>query len=101
MREIKFRAWDRVQNVMRGWDWLEEKQGTYLNSKYFHAMQYTGFKDKNGKPIFEGDVLEYPASPRLQYVTWDTERGRWLDVEDHERCSIIGNIHENPELLKK
>ena len=88
--------------------------------------QYTGLTDKNGKKIFEGDILKiarvsdsigsyyYPplAYPVNVIVKWDMcawmwetlcEDKRYIGFPDawcHYECEIIGNIHDNPELLK-
>ena len=76
MREIKFRAWDRIRmyNVeklvigdvsypdeVEGYNiWGEDKSSMIL-------MQYTGLKDKNGKEIYEGDIVLYPTT-ESEYV---------------------------------
>ena len=75
--------------------------------------QFTGRKDKNGKKIFEGDVCRfYGTDGYADYVVfWDDTASQWtvrqidlgakdvLDSYFAECCEIIGNIHDNPELL--
>ncbi len=112
-REIKFRAWDKEQNNMWHWENLIDKQCTYLNSKYFVAMQFTGIQDKNGKDIYEGDkvigtdphgntdrgVVDYETS-EAAFVYRFTSPETWGRFKtDYETYEVIGNIYENPELL--
>ena len=79
--------------------------------------QFTGLYDKNGKEIYEGDILRWDANNLLYVVTF--ERGMFyasikecnegmlagfslhrLTEYDYGKCEIVGNIHDNPELLK-
>ena len=76
--------------------------------------QFTGLTDKNGKKIFEGDVCRfYGTDGYSDYVVfWDDTVSQWtvrqidlgakdvLDSYFTECCEIIGNIHDNPELLE-
>ena len=126
MRKIKFRAWDKKENKwllgyempnLGGFSMFGEimMMGEYANllSSYFpdrlediELMQYTGLKDKNGKEIYEGDILKH-LDGRLSVVEYDAphfilrhhpEGGSdFIAVKNH--FEIIGNIYENPELL--
>jgi len=72
-------------------------------------MQYTGLKDKNGKEIYEGDIIKVRRFMESDYVTTVEYRDGmyWhlFETEDYEivsvayRCEVIGNKYENPELL--
>ena len=108
MREIKFRAWDG-----REFEYFELDRKTLIRSNW-KLQQYTGLKDKNWKEIYEGDIVATwgdlnPAVISMEMGYWnatliyDSECGRIaIGHEDTlKRIKVIGNIHENPELMKE
>ena len=69
------------------------------------VCQYTGLTDRNGKKIFEGDILKWDEKewgcPFFETVTWNYEL---FEIRQHEWksfCEVIGNIFDNPELLEE
>lgn len=147
MREIKFRAWNKEKNIMCYED--EDKSSNYLDgwcasdiqvinqifdSEYakerYDFMQYTGLKDKNGKQIYEKDIvtrfdsktnfivfysggafrlaptyncktlLEYEKN-NYRYENSCYRRQSSSFRKNTEEFEVIGNIYENPDLLKE
>jgi hypothetical protein len=111
MREFKFRAWNGVQMMktfvigsLDGsvWGWDPHIQGYTEPVKRHHVlMQFTGLHDKNGKAIYEGDVLHFPKNKdvRAFVVQWDDKKTGYTNWHPRSEVAVIGNIYENPELL--
>ena len=130
-REIKFRAWDgeRMHCPSNGeylalfsgpkqvpWRIYDRHGTAVMDGQYEGAlMQYTGLKDKNGREIYEDDILRNGGfictvdyeNGAFQLVAIETsDEGCWdllFDLCRHRNTDgveVIGNIHENPDLLK-
>ena len=124
MKELKFRAWDgkkiiddvipasetSIIELFDRYEWQETEVKA--------VEQYTGLKDKNGKEIYEGDILGgiwesgfiswCEKCKQLQYHSADigcmacSGDANWYELaEDDGELEVIGNIHENPDLLEE
>jgi uncharacterized phage protein (TIGR01671 family) len=151
-REIKFRAWDKgnkemiyqSENTTKPNGIMEaqftfDEMGAWIFTrnygeqacnevKNFELMQYTGLKDKNGKEIYEGDIVEIHDGTITAFRTsgkhiiewWNGQFvfqansheeddyinfGWWVRSNNHsaslKQIEVIGNIYENPELIEK
>lgn len=104
-REIKFRCWDKKdkQMIVLESQYVSEALHYYENGTH-EFMQYTGLFDKHGKEIYEGDILK-DLEGTLGIVKFNNGRfeafdGSWDNLEFPDESEIIGNIYENPNLIK-
>lgn len=142
-REIKFRAWcipnNEFNNYVEVYSYVDGSVGYSAglrnnqavgNSENFIIEQFTGIKDKKGKDIYEGDIVQWKTRrfksvytglkedrDKLQTITWksavewdmncfcitesfDSTQNNNSPLVDDETLEIIGNIHENHALPK-
>lgn len=133
MREIKFRAWDKVNGCWASINSIvlcddgsiayllpeEDDMPPYLEDEV-ELMQYTGLKDVNGKPIYEGDVVNVTWSrddtegenyaiaydpnndgySAFDFVDWYEDMNGLSCAYIDGQITVIGNGFENPELLE-
>jgi len=114
-RDIKFRAWKVDEKRMVSLDPSESDDWCstdLIEDGNWKVMQFTGLHDKNGKEIFEGDVVRIygKSTHAVEWFRgclgfWREDRGEfwnWVGASFVEPVAteVIGNIHENPGLLQ-
>lgn len=120
MREIKFRVWNPAtkkvvydaNEINLGSNVVAEIEHGSLKAEYMceneswesaEIMQYTGIEDTNGKPIYEGDIVAYQwngmerETHAVQSIFWAWQE--YLNGKLPTIAKVIGNVHENPELV--
>ena len=124
MREIKFHIYDKenkkyysdvnflsfcIGGIRFHWVDKDTQMVTELKDGSYELLQFTGLKDKNGREIFEGNIVHIGDMDRqvvfidakFQLTGIDKIDNAFYDLQPSEELVIIGNIYENPELLKE
>ena len=121
MRDIKFRAWNTDED--RYVDGFSIRSDGVICSPWgkdkpeWILEQFTGLRDKNGREIYEGDIIRDETFKKdiydIMVVGWENDaasfvliKNGWVfmhyfgESSNPEDCIVIGNIHENPELIE-
>lgn len=124
MREYKFRAWDMVHEEMIHWDqYKDEMVSNDFEDDELKIMQWTGVKDTKGKDIYEGDIIQFDPPHHLKHSSKNKSENyvvRYIAdksfrgikekkssiiilnlINAQEGLRVLGNIFENPELIKE
>ena len=118
MCEVLFRGkrTDNGEWITDSETYIRDGDGIWLSDKNLHVVtvipetvgQYTGLTDKNGKRIFEGDIVDYISSdvignPKTGTIIVEdmTDYDTMIYLNHSDELQIIGNIHDNPELLRE
>lgn len=107
-REIKFRVWDKNENDIVRWELLNDGiidlyHLFFAKDKNLIIQQFTGLKDKNGKEIYEGDILDSKCVVSFNdgmFGIFDKHNYMGLNSYMSKFREVIGNIYETPELLQ-
>lgn len=120
MREIKFRAWDKINKDMFNVESINFQERkvyrdivSYREFNDIELMQYTGLKDKRGKEIYEGDILFESFGEIYYKVVFENGSFRAEfdgDFDEYsfylidvvaQGCEVVGDIYENHELIRE
>lgn len=126
INRFRFRAWNKSfrrmiydifffwkENKITVYELEEDGSKYYLPNSHIVLEQCTGLKDKNGKLIYEGDIISFNEIKECGTVVWDKNNLLWrycgkneknyvqpLGDLDMDYWQVVGNIHENEELLR-